>query len=82
MNSPTLKRTKSGGDLLTLQGISEKAGVSESTVKRIIQGGHIKPIKIGRYSFMYYRDFLRAYWEYECSKERQGRKPANAKWDD
>lgn len=82
MTAPTPNNTKSGGDLLSLQSVAKKSGVSESTIKRIIQLGYIEPIKISGRRFMYYRDFLRAQWEYESNKERSGRKPANANWED
>jgi len=82
MNSPTPKTTKTGGDLVSLQTLAKKAEISESTIKRIIQMGYIEPIKISRRRYVYYRDFLRAYWEYETNKERSGRKPANANWED
>lgn len=82
MTAPIPKKTESGGDLLSVQSIARKADVSESTVKRIIQQGYIEPLKIGGRRYMYYRDFLRAVWEYESEKERPGRKHANANWDD
>lgn len=65
------------GALLSVQSIARKAEISESTIKRIIQLGYIEPIKIGGRRYMYYRDFLRAVWEYEEKKERSG--PKNAK---
>ena len=70
------------GALLSVQSIARKAEVSESTIKRVIQLGFIEPIKIGGRRYMYYRDFLRAVWEYEQAKERSGRKYANANWTD
>lgn len=76
------KKTQSGGDLYSVQTIAEKAEVSESTIKRVIQLGYIEPIKIGGRRYMYYRDFLRAMWAYESEKERPGRKHANANWKD
>ena len=82
MVTPTPRSNVSRGELMELRQIAQKAEISESTIKRIIQGGHVEPIKIGRNRFIHYRDFLRAYWDYECSKERLGRKPANAKWED
>lgn len=82
MTAPTPKKTKTGGDLLSVQSTAKKAEVSESTIKRIIQMGFIEPIKIGGRRYMYYRDFLRAVWEYEQAKERSGRKYANADWTD
>lgn len=75
-------KTKSGGDLLTVEEIAKRADVSESTVKRIIQAGYVEPVKIGRIRMIYYRDFLRGAWEYESNKDRPGRKYANAKWED
>ena len=74
MTTPTPKKTKNGGDLVSVQTLAKKAEISESTIKRIIQLGYIEPIKIGGRRYMYYRDFLRAYWEYETNKERGGRK--------
>ena len=82
MTAPIPKKTLTGGDLLSVQSIARKADVSESTIKRIIQQGFIEPIKIGGRRYMYYRDFLRAVWEYEQAKERSGRKYANANWTD
>ena len=82
MTSPTPKNTARGGDLVSLQTLAKKAEISKSTIKRIIQMGYIEPIKISGRRYMYYRDFLRAYWEYETNKERGGRKPANANWED
>lgn len=74
MTSPTPKNTARGGDLVSLQTLAKKAEISESTIKRIIQMGYIEPIKIGGRRYMYYRDFLRAYWEYETNKLPKGRK--------
>ena len=74
MTTLTPKKTIEGGDLLSVQSIAKKGELSESTIKRIIQLGYIEPIKIGGRRYMYYRDFLRAYWEYETNKERSGRK--------
>lgn len=82
MTTPNPKKTQGGGDLLSVQSIAKKAEVSESTIKRVIQLGFIEPIKIGGRRYMYYRDFLRAMWEYESEKERPGRKYANANWND
>ena len=82
MTTVTRRKTAKGGDLLSVQSIAKKGGLSESTIKRIIQLGYIEPVKIGGRRYMYYRDFLRAYWEYETNKERGGRKPANANWED
>lgn len=79
---PAPKKTASGGDLLSVQDIAERAEVSESYIKRLIQNDFIAPIRIGGRRFMYYRDFLRAVWAYEQVKERPGRKPANANWED
>lgn len=62
------------GELLTLQQLAEKAETSEATIKRIIQSGYLESKKIGRHRFVYYRDFLRASWEYECNKLPKGRK--------
>lgn len=73
---------RSKGELISIQDLPAKAGVSESTVKRIIQAGFVEPVKIGRTRFVYYRDFLRGAWEYESDKERPGRKHANANWTD
>ena len=68
------------GELFTVEQLVEKAEVSEATIKRIIQKGFVDYIKVGRVRYIYYRDFLRGAWEYEQSKERPGRKYANANW--
>lgn len=75
-------RTSRGGELLAVRNVAEKAQVSEATVKRILSGNYIDVVKISGTRFVYYRDFLRAAWMYECDKERPGRKHANANWDD
>ena len=62
------------GELLTLQQLAEKADTSEATIKRILQAGYLDSKKIGRSRFVYYRDFLRAAWEYEQNKLPKGRK--------
>ena len=82
MTTVTRRKTAKGGDLLSVQSIAKKGELSESTIKRIIQLGYIEPVKIGGRRYMYYRDFLRAFWEYETNKGRGGRKPANANWKD
>ena len=74
MTTLTPRKTKSGGDLVSVQTLAKKAEISESTIKRIIQLGYIEPIKIGGRRYVYYRDFLRAYWEYETNKLPKGRK--------
>jgi hypothetical protein len=70
------------GQLIAVNDLPEKAGISATTVKRMLQGGYVESIKIGRTRFVYYREFLRGAWKYESSKERPGRKYANANWTD
>lgn len=62
------------GELLTLEQLAKKAETSEATIKRILQAGYLESKKIGRCRFVYYRDFLRASWEYEQNKLPKGRK--------
>ena len=62
------------GELLTLEQLAVKAETSEATIKRILQSGYLESKKIGRFRFVYYRDFLRAAWEYEQNKLPKGRK--------
>lgn len=73
---------KDRGKLLSVKDAAEKAQISESTMKRLIQHGYVDAIKIGTVRFVHYRDLLRGAWEYECSKERPGRRPANSKYND
>ena len=71
-------KTSSGGELLAVRNIAEKAQVSEATVKRILSGNYIDVVMISGTKFVYYIEFLRDAWMYECDKERLGRKHANA----
>ena len=70
------------GELLSIDKLVEKSGVSEATIKRILKGGFVDVTRIGGVRFVYYREFLRGAWEYEQAKERPGRKYANSSWDD
>jgi excisionase family DNA binding protein len=82
INSINRQVDKSKGELLSVKDAAERAQISESTMKRLIQNGYVDAIKIGTVRFVYYRDLLRGAWEYECSKERPGRRPANSKYND
>lgn len=76
------KKSSSKGELLTVRDVATKAEISEATVKRILQVvDNVDVVKISGTRFIYYRDFLRAAWEYESSKERPGRKYANSHYE-
>lgn len=84
MHTPKINKNSSGrGELLPIRELAKRAEVSESTVKKILQLiDNVDVLKISGVRFIYYRDFLRAAWEYESSKERPGRKYANSKYED
>ena len=82
INSINRRVDKSKGELLSVKDAAEKAQISESTMKRLIQHGYVDAIKIGTVRFVHYRDLLRGAWEYECSKKRPGRRLANSKYND
>jgi hypothetical protein len=65
-------KMKSNGDLMVVEAAADRAGISSTTLMTMIKGGYIKKYKIGRNSFVHYRDVLRGAWEFEQAKTRHG----------
>lgn len=63
----------SRGELMMLEQVSKKAGISVRVVETIVSASNVQSYKISGRRFVYYREFLRGAWDYELSKKSSGR---------
>jgi hypothetical protein len=66
------------GELMRAEDACEKGGISMSTFHKIVDLGHIEKYRIGGRTFVYYRDFLRGCYDFDCNKKGKGGRPRKA----
>ena len=53
---------QSPGQLMTVKQASAQSGIAETTIRNYVSNGYLKSHKISHYTFVGYRDLLRANW--------------------